>query len=532
MSDLVSLTLDGKICQSLAVTSLSVSQQINEIPSARLTLSTLNDTGSGIDSDTQLELTRCRPGHALAITVDEHLLFSGSVIRQKINLSGKNVFINLEARHVLQNLLSVSRSQVFQNIDDAAILRRLCSEAGIELTLDGPETLHAQQDQLVQFRSTSWHFLRCRMVANNCWLLPDAASGRAKITTMGAAPPSARVLTRRGPPLTWDINDISLEFDNRFSLDTLSVQGWDINEQQLSPEQRASSSAWGGKDLKADAVATPDKRQLKIAFSNGSEMSTSTLALAWFNQRQIASVRGTIEMSGNTDFQPGETLTLSDFNAGLDGTATITGIRHAHDIEQGWRTWLIVGMPVDSHTTVPPVQELHIGIVADFQQDPASLERIPLNVPALSLTGGVLFARLGKPYASRQSGFCFYPEAGDEVIVGFFESDPRYPVILGAMHNPKNHSPFPPDDQNQRKALVVNVDGKVEQLVIDSAENTVALSAGENSFMLQNEKDITLSGQHNLTIKAVNITQQASSALSASGASSVEIKGASINLTK
>ena len=117
-------------------------------------------------------------------------------------------------------------------------------------------------------------------------------------------------------------------------------------------------------------------------------------------------------------------------------------------------------------------------------------------MPALNLPDSQIFARLSKPWASKASGFCFYPEPGDEVVVGFIDSDPRYPMILGAMHNPKNTAPFPPDEKNSQKGLVVSNAGKTQALMIDSDDNTLTLQADDNT--------ITLTGEGNIAVKTHN----------------------------
>ena len=48
-----------------------------------------------------------------------------------------------------------------------------------------------------------------------------------------------------------------------------------------------------------------------------------------------------------------------------------------------------------------------------------------------------VWARMAHVYATEDCGFVFYPEVGDEVVLGFFDDDPTYPVILGSLYSSK-----------------------------------------------------------------------------------------------
>src|SRR5689334_20641186 len=62
------------------------------------------------------------------------------------------------------------------------------------------------------------------------------------------------------------------------------------------------------------------------------------------------------------------------------------------------------------------------------------------------MAGRPISSSASRPSASRRAGIlwtrrqlgCFRPEPGDEVVVGFFNDDPRQAVILGAMYSSKN----------------------------------------------------------------------------------------------
>ena len=54
-----------------------------------------------------------------------------------------------------------------------------------------------------------------------------------------------------------------------------------------------------------------------------------------------------------------------------------------------------------------------------------------------------------------QAGIFFYPEVGDEVILGFINDNPDDPIILGSLYNGNSKNPpFSPDEDNSNKAFL------------------------------------------------------------------------------
>jgi len=56
----------------------------------------------------------------------------------------------------------------------------------------------------------------------------------------------------------------------------------------------------------------------------------------------------------------------------------------------------------------------------------------------ISTSDDGIWARISTLDAGKQRGTFFRPEIGDEVIVGFLNDDPRYPVVLGMVNSSAN----------------------------------------------------------------------------------------------
>ncbi|ROP62295.1 uncharacterized protein involved in type VI secretion and phage assembly [Enterobacter sp. BIGb0383] len=526
MNEIV-LKIGGKVC-SLGISRLRVAQQINAIPSARLELQIPTDSK---DTLAQSAVADISPGAAVLIELDGTPLFSGTLTQKRLLLRGKLWSVRLEARHVLQKLAFYPHSRVFRQQDDGTILNALFQQAGVKMTRTATPSA-TRHDQMVQFRVSDWQFILSRLFATNSWLLPDAASSSVTVSQIAAPASAAHTLERYAEYSDYTLHEIDLTFDNRFTPDSLSLRGWDVAEQKLGSAQKSGSDTFHPWKAAGQGVTLSRQPDYQLAFSTMPETQLNTLSRSWINHQQLTGVQGRIVLDGTRDFRLGESVKLDKFGAGLDGTAMLTGINQLFNTEDGWRSELLAGLPADFTDPVPSVQSLHIATVADFTVDPEQLDRIPISLPALNLPGEHIFARLGKPWASKASGFCFYPEPGDEVVVGFIESDPRYPVILDSLHNPKNSAPFPPDAQNLRKELVVSKDDYTAQLQINTEEKTVTLASGNNSLTLTADQNFQLTTPDEMTFTAKSISFQASEKLSASGESQVEITSASINLKK
>lgn len=530
----VTLKIAGQVCQA-GISRLRIQQQINEIPSAQLELLIPTDNHDPRETQTQSAVGSFITGASVVIEMDNVTLFSGYLAQKRISLRGKLWSVRLEARHALQALTFLPRSRIFRQQDDGTILNTLFQQAGVTMTRTATTQLENRHDQMVQFRSSDWQFIRSRLLSTNCWLLPDAASDRVTVAPLAEPAAISHTLERFSERSGYSLYEIDLTFDNRFTPDSLSLQGWDIAEQQLSSAQKSGAGEfrpWRTASGSGQATPSRQSQDYQLAFSCLPEATLNTLSRSWMNHQQLTGVQGRILLEGTRDFQPGVSIRLSQFGAGLDGSGILTGVNQLFDTAQGWRSELLMGMPGSLAEIIPSVHSLHIATVADFTADPQQLDRIPVYLPALNLPGEYVFARLGKPWASKASGFCFYPEPGDEVVVGFIESDPRYPVILDSLHNPKNSAPFPPDKQNSRKGLVVSHEESTESLLIDTEKKTLTLRAGENNFSLAGDGNITVDTPETLQFSADTIIQQAENRLSASGKQQVEIVSASINLKK
>jgi uncharacterized protein involved in type VI secretion and phage assembly len=165
-------------------------------------------------------------------------------------------------------------------------------------------------------------------------------------------------------------------------------------------------------------------------------------------------------------------------------------------------------------------------------------------------------------------GASFYPEVGDEVIVGFMNEDPRFPIVLGSVYSAKLPPAYVPDQENTLKGLktrskmeltfdetdkivtiktpgghVVTMDDKAGSISIkDRNRNSLVLGKAGISIESASNIDIkatgniTLAPQGNLsmtaaanaTCEALQVELKAQTTLSVEGSTAAELRSSGV----
>jgi uncharacterized protein involved in type VI secretion and phage assembly len=89
-----------------------------------------------------------------------------------------------------------------------------------------------------------------------------------------------------------------------------------------------------------------------------------------------------------------------------------------------------------------------------------------------------------------ERGVMFRPEAGDEVVLGFLNDDPRQPIILGSVHGSVNAPPYPVTDVNEKKGFLSREQIKLE--FDDDAMTVLIETPGGNKLFMEDETGITI----------------------------------------
>lgn len=313
----------------------------------------------------------------------------------------------------------------------------------------------------------------------------------------------------------------------------------------MTQVRQAKSTKLNPGDLDAKKVAADLGANTYILTSSASV--TPEELQAWADAKMAKSrlslIRGRVSVAGFTDVATLDTIEIKGVGKHFNGKTLVTGIRHRVN-EQGWVTDVQFGLCADwfsARTDVaalpaagllPAVSGLHIGIVADFEEDPEKQFRVKVTIPALGEKQDALWARLASPDAGKGRGFFFRPEKGDEVVLGFFNEDPRQPVIIGALFSSKNTPPdsFKLEKENKTKGLVTK---KGTVIGFDDEKETVFIETPKNKILLdEKEKKILISdaNKNTITMDKDGITIKSGKDFKIEASGNVEIKGSKVDV--
>jgi uncharacterized protein involved in type VI secretion and phage assembly len=184
---------------------------------------------------------------------------------------------------------------------------------------------------------------------------------------------------------------------------------------------------------------------------------------------------------------------------------------------------------------LPGVEGLQIGVVMKLDEDPEGEYRIQVSTPVMAAATDGVWARLAKFYASDSVGAFFLPEIGDEVILGYINNDPSFPVILGSVYSSKRKPAYTPAAANDTKAIVTRCKHKIEFdekdkiiTITTPGANEVILSDKDKSIQLLDENgnkvELTPSGISLSSPKDIKLTAKGGIELDAVNAVSITSK--------
>lgn len=499
--------------QTLKLLYLQTEQRVNGIPSAVLELSVPGNAQQ--DLCTNKEIALCQIGSRMSVKVydDEQYkkveLFSGVITASSLTIIEGQAALSLTLKHSLIELDNVIRSRVFTDKTDEEIIRTLCP-AGVA-DINNQANMDIRHEQRVQFRCSDWRMLRYCLDACGAWLIADP--NMVNIIQPKLAAQADHQLQAENGPL---MEKASWQFSAVDQPASLRLTAWDIDSQALMSASAKQST------LGSDALDPSRGKQLSdTPWTLGYGVSPSVEELrrqaeSLLLSLQLNGAQGEFTVQGSVKYQSGQTLKLSGFGQYFDGAGIITAVMHTITPSR-WSTLITLGGRglAPAASLLSQVSELQPGVVATYDKsDKFYRIRIHLNVLDSDKNKNQLWARFAMPYATKGSSFICYPEPGDEVVVGFFEGNPSYPVIVGTLHNPKRPPAVEPGKDEGLKGWKTDE----LQLQIDTHQQNLILKAGDKSEM-------TLDKSKVMNIKCEN-------GINIEGKQGVTIKGDKINLTK
>jgi Rhs element Vgr protein len=558
-----------------AIYAIRVEKKVNRI--SRATITVLDGDPATADFAASSSSTFV-PGATVSIEAGydsvNTVIFSGIITGQSIRIDPViGSALEVECRDEAVKMIVGRKCLTFSQQKDSDIISSIIATySGLTSSVTATTTTWPEQ---VQYYATDWDFILARAEANG--MIVTTLNG-----TVTVAKPDANTSSVLTVGNGTGLMEFNADMDAVSQLGSVTSSTWDFTQQQVATGQATNNLAGPGN------ISSSTLSQV-VGLSTFGLQTSAPLQPAdltdWSNAQLIkseyAKIQGTAKFQGTSAVDLATYITLQGLGDRFNGDHFVSGVEH--DLSSGnWLTEVSVGMsPVwfteEPDVVAPPasgllpgVRGLYHGTVKQMNADPDSQFRILVNVPLFDQNGAGIWARLSNFYSTSGAGAFFLPEVGDEVVLGFLNEDPRYPVILGSLYSSTNNQPFStltsPDDKNTLKAIVsksgiyiqfndvdkiltittpgnneIILSDKDKQITIqDQNSNSIVMS--DSGIVMNSPKSITVSADQNLTLKGnqgvtiqssagdvqisgMNIKETAQSQYSAEGSLTAQLQG-------
>jgi len=530
------------IPDELSVLSVHIEKKVNRIPTAKIViLDGEANTGTFSASSSATFVpgaeVRIEAGYDNKNTV----IFSGVIMSQSIRIDSLiGSALEIECRDKAIKMIVGRKSLTYSNKKDSDIISSIIGTYGLSSDVTATTTTWPEQ---VQYYVTDWDYILALAETNG--LIVTAINGTVAVNAPDKSTTSVLMVT---------YGDNLLEFNAKLNavtqLGNVTANAWDFKTQAVVNGQ-ATPNVDGAGNLtskKLSAVVGLSTFQLQTS----APLETADLtnwSKAQIIKSEYSKITGTAKFQGTHLVDPGKYMTFKGVGDRFNGDYLIAGV--THDLSQGnWISEVNLGlsplwfteepdvMSPPASGLIPGVQGLFNATVKKMNDDPDSQYRVLVDVPLFDTNGAGIWARLSNFYSTSGAGAFFMPEVGDEVILGFLNEDPRYPVILGSLYSATKIKPFTgldPNEKNSIKAIVsksgisvqfddenkiwtvatpnkntIIISDKDKQITIkDENQNSIVMS--NSGIDMSSQKSINISAQENVTIKGTQgITIQSS----------------------
>lgn len=522
------------------VVSISISHELNKISFAEVVLidGTVESSDFPISESSDLI-----PGNTIEITAGygddaEETIFTGYIVKQSIRVEQNEAFqLVLSCKHKAVTMCYNKTEAQFSKKADSDIIKSIIGNYSLSCDVDSTSP---QQEIVFQKLATDWDFILSRAEYYGYVISFDGDK-----VVIGKPKTSSSALLRVA------FGESLLTFKGEMSAEKqptgIQVSAWDIKNQALlnSSAAEPSLSSQGNMDGKAMSAKLGQK-QLKLT-SNTPLLQDDLKAWADGSLMRIrmSAIKGEASFIGNASAKTNSIIELVGVGDRFNGSAYVTGV--FHNISFGkWTTSSKFGLDTKTVTEqpdfgykeavgqLPPIQGLQVATVKKLFEDPDSMFRILVTLPSNATNQDGLWARMANFYATDGAGQGFLPEVGDEVVIGFLESDPRFPVILGSLYSSaKKAAASPSDNNNYIKTIITK--SKLKISFDDEKKITKIETPGGNSVTLSDDaKSIEIVDQNSNSIKmtssGINIESQKDITIKATGDITLDATG-KLNLT-
>ncbi len=535
------ITSEGNaIPDTYGIMSVGITQEIDRIAQAQITVRDGNPTTQMFeiaDSDT------FKTGNTIEISLgyatETTVIFSGEVTKQAIKIDDSGTTFQVTCKDLLVAATKTRSTLVLTDALDSDAISQIATNLGVSSTITATTVT---KEKIIQYNATDWDFIVSRAQRNGMAVVTD--NGQLVVSTITNDDEPALELQ-----YGVDIMEMDLELDAIEQATSLTINAWSPAEQDSVNSEASEPTINAQGDVEnsdLEAVIDTDESfntSVPLTVDEAQQLSDALLL-----RLRMSKYRGSIKFLGSADAKPNTLIALTGLGELFDGNAYISSVHH--DFSNGsWTTEIQIGVLPELHSqkvknapsepdtkdSIIDVKGMQVGVVKDTYDESGEEFRVQVAIPMLNDTTEFVWARLASFYASNSFGAYFFPEVGDEVILGFIDNNPTYPVVLGSMYSSALQPPalaIPADSANNIKALITRSQLQV-QFDDENIVMTLCTPNGNTVVLSDQDESITVTDQNSNKIQLASdgITIESASSMTIKATDDLTIQGSSVTIT-
>lgn len=497
----------SKISDSFGIISVWIQREINRIGYAQIILEAGNMPKQEVPES---EDETFAPGKAIIIEAGYKQgvkkIFEGIVTSHNLEIEEREDKLIIECREFAYPMMLSRTNKIFENKKDSEVIEELISGYSLNATV---KSTVLKYNELVQYYCSDWDFLLARSNLNSMQVITNGKD-------IKVAPPNLSL----SPTLvvTYGKNIISFKGNLQTDRQTSEIEAfaWDSSKQKLINAQGSTPSLNKIGTLSSEELSKAIGKKKSILQTNTvvDESSLKNWADSQLLLAGLSRINGEVKFQGNADADLGGIIKIAGLSKRFNGEAFVSLIEH--EIKEGiWSTTAGIGLSPDiinsdseimapsASGLLPGIQGMHIGKIIKIDEDPDKENKLQVEIPLINGEKNKVWARLATFWASNQYGAFFIPDIGDEVVLGFFNNDPCYPVILGSLYSSKQTTSSAIQKENKIRSIVTKSKLKIE--FEEEKKNITITTPGNNTIEISDEgKSIKITDLNKNKIEMTN----------------------------
>lgn len=551
--------IDGsEISGEFHILSISIRKELNKIPAATIVLAD-GDAAQAtfLASNSDFFIPGKKVEIQLGYRAEDEKVFEGVIIKHRIKIRKNGSSLQIDCRDKAFVMTEGCKYAYFTEKKDQEIIEEIIDAHSLDKDIAATTP---DLKEVVQYNSTDWDFILCRAEANGHVVIVNDGKVSTADPDSGADP---EVTVLYGATVL----ELDAEIDSRRQSSAIKAKSWNSTDQEIIEVEASDPGEEGSGNLSPGELADAAGGET-IQVGHGGKLSEPELQ-AWADARlkkeRFSKIRGRVKFQGIAAPLPGKTIEVSGIGERFEGKMYVSGVRHLFtggnwesDVEFGLSDELYADLynlrPMPASGLLPAVSGLQAGIVTVLEGDPDGEDRIKVRLPMISDSEEGIWARLATLDAGEERGTFFRPEINDEVVVGFFNDDPRHPVVLGQLHSSAKPAPETAADDNHIKGYVsrekmkFTFDDENKVITLETPNgNKAILSEEDKGITFEDEngnkivmndsgieiescKDIIIKASGDISAEGTNIDAAAQSSLTLEGTTSAEMSGTNVSV--